>query len=168
MVCGLAPADDSFHGCFLLTTSEAVLAVHRCMASLCRHYALHKEDKKVRIQVEFVNSYEYRDYPEQCLLQVVVYGMNPKVGLVSFPPRDNQFDKPYSNETAQLIDTEVRAFINTAYERTVALLREKKEFVENMAQALLKEEVLNLDKVEDLLGKRPFTNATLQNIDQYR
>jgi len=100
--------------------------------------------------------------------QVVVYGMNSKVGLVSFPPRDNQFDKPYSNETAQLIDTEVRAFINTAYERTVALLREKREFVENMAQALLKEEVLNLDKVEGLLGKRPFTNATLQNIDQYR
>jgi AFG3 family protein len=94
--------------------------------------------------------------------------MNTKVGLVSFPPRDNQFDKPYSNETAQLIDTEVRAFIDNAYQRTVALLKEKQELVESMAQALLKEEVLNLDKVEALLGRRPFTSATLQNIDKYR
>lgn len=52
--------------------------------------------------------------------------------------------------------------------RTVALLTEKKQVVENMAQALLAKEVLNLDAVEEVLGKRPFENATLQNIDRYR
>ncbi|KAK9855184.1 hypothetical protein WJX84_003749 [Apatococcus fuscideae] len=38
--------------------------------------------------------------------QVAVYGMNEKVGLVSFPPQENQFDKPFSNETAKMIDEE--------------------------------------------------------------
>jgi ATP-dependent Zn protease len=41
--------------------------------------------------------------------QVAVYGMNEKVGMLSFPPNDNQFDKPYSGHTAELIDSEVCA-----------------------------------------------------------
>jgi len=40
--------------------------------------------------------------------QVAVYGMNKAVGLVSFPPNDDKFNKPYSSETARLIDHEVR------------------------------------------------------------
>ncbi|GBF88226.1 ATP-dependent zinc metalloprotease FTSH mitochondrial-like protein [Raphidocelis subcapitata] len=101
--------------------------------------------------------------------QVSIYGMNDKVGLVSFPPRQEAFaEKPYSDETAQMIDGEVRVFVRSAYERTVALLKEHKDLVENMAQALLNKEVLNLDAVEEILGKRPFASATLQNIDRYR
>jgi hypothetical protein len=41
-------------------------------------------------------------------LQISVYGMNERVGLVSFPPRQEAFDKPYSQETAHIIDQEVR------------------------------------------------------------
>jgi hypothetical protein len=63
---------------------------------------------------------------------------------------------------------QVRSFIDGAYQRTVALLREKKALVEDMAEALLKQEVLNLDAVEGLLGKRPFTSTAVQNIDRYR
>jgi len=63
---------------------------------------------------------------------------------------------------------QVRLFVKGAYERTVALLKEKQHLVEAMAQALLSKEVLNLDAVESILGERPFTSATLQNIDRYR
>jgi len=67
--------------------------------------------------------------------QVAVYGMNERVGLVSFRPDSNRVDKPYSNETARLIDEEVRALINVAYARTVDLLEGKKAQVEELAQA---------------------------------
>eukprot|EP00878_Enallax_costatus_P007639 GHUV01007998.1.p1 GENE.GHUV01007998.1~~GHUV01007998.1.p1 ORF type:complete len:178 (+),score=52.54 GHUV01007998.1:153-686(+) len=100
--------------------------------------------------------------------QISVYGMNERIGLVSFPPRQEAFDKPYSQQTAQMIDQEVRQFIDEAYKRTVSLLREKKQYVESMAQALLKAEVLNIDAVEELLGKRPYQSEQLQNIDRYR
>lgn len=89
---------------------------------------------------------------------VTVYGMNPKLGNVSYydPQRDNSFVKPYSEETGRLIDEEVRKLIENAYQRTKSLLTEKKKEVEILAQALLKREVLFQSDVEELIGKRPF------------
>ncbi len=50
--------------------------------------------------------------------------MNERLGNVSFPPKDNQeFSKPYSDSTAQVIDDEVRKLVSEAYERTKSLLQ---------------------------------------------
>jgi cell division protease FtsH len=89
---------------------------------------------------------------------VTVYGMNEKVGNVSFydPQQENTFTKPYSDDTAKLIDFEVRHLIDTAYERTKQLLTTRKEEVEKLANALLEKEVLFQSDVEALIGKRPF------------
>ena len=89
---------------------------------------------------------------------VTVYGMNPKVGNVSFydPQQENAFTKPYSEETSKLIDEEVRKLIAISYERTKLLLEEKKEQVMKLAEALLDKEVLFQSDVEALIGKRPY------------
>lgn len=89
---------------------------------------------------------------------ITVYGMNPKVGNVSFydPAQENSFTKPYSEETGKLIDNEVRALIDQAYDRTKQLLSQRKTEVENLAHALLDKEVLHQQDVEELIGKRPY------------
>jgi cell division protease FtsH len=89
---------------------------------------------------------------------VTVYGMNDKVGNLSFydPQQENTFTKPYSDDTGKLIDVEVRALVDSAYKRTLELLTEKKEQVDKLARALLEREVLHQQDVEDLLGKRPY------------
>jgi AFG3 family protein len=89
---------------------------------------------------------------------VTVYGMNPKVGNVSFydPQQENAFTKPYSEETSKLIDEEVRTLIETSYQRTKKLLQDKKEQVVKLAEALLDKEVLFQSDVEALIGKRPY------------
>jgi cell division protease FtsH len=89
---------------------------------------------------------------------VTVYGMNEKVGKLSFydPTQESTFTKPYAEETGKLIDDEVRLLIDQAYLRTKQLLTDKKEKVEKLALALLDREVLHKDDVEVILGKRPF------------
>lgn len=94
---------------------------------------------------------------------VTVYGMSEKVGNISFydPQQENTFTKPYSEETGKLIDDEVRKLVEDAYQRTLQLLTEKKEQVEKIALALLNREVLHQQDVEDLIGKRPFSEKKI-------
>ncbi len=89
---------------------------------------------------------------------VSVYGMNDKVGNISFydPQQENTFTKPYSEETSRMIDEEVRKLIDAAYGKTKLLLKEKKQQVEKLAEALLEKEVLFQSDVEALIGRRPY------------
>ena len=98
---------------------------------------------------------------------VTVYGMNDKVGNVSFydPQQENAFTKPYSEETSKLIDQEVRKLIDEAFIRTKQLLSEKKEQVVKLAEALLEKEVLFQSDVELLIGKRPYEEKRLLDVD---
>nr|MBP9739954.1 ATP-dependent zinc metalloprotease FtsH [Chitinophagaceae bacterium] len=98
---------------------------------------------------------------------VTVYGMSNKVGNVSFydPTTENSFTKPYSEETGRMIDDEVRVIIDEAYVRTIALLTDKKEEVEKLAKALLDKEVLHQSDVEALIGKRPFEEKKILDVE---
>lgn len=90
---------------------------------------------------------------------VGIYGMNEKVGNVSFYDQQQgeyNFTKPYSDETAQMIDEEVRQLIDKAYKHTKQLLKEKQPEVTRLAEELLKKEVLFQSDVEHLIGKRPY------------
>ncbi|KAG0260165.1 AAA ATPase afg3 [Mortierella polycephala] len=90
--------------------------------------------------------------------QVATYGMDPELGPLSYGNYDNkdQFTKPYSEKTGQIIDNQVRSLIGQAFRRTTDLLTEKRADVEKVAQLLMEKEVLNRADMERLLGKRPF------------
>ena len=94
-----------------------------------------------------------------------VYGLNQKIGLLSFPKGENDFKSPYSEDTARMIDEEVRDLVEKAYVRTVALVREKKSVVESLAKALLDKEVLQRHDLVKVMGERPFKYEGQQNID---
>jgi len=92
--------------------------------------------------------------------QLVKYGMSEVVGPISFPEESGHMDKSYSEQTAQVIDSEARRMVSEAYERTKQLLLEKKDLVERVAQHLLKHEVLRRTEMTELVGPRPFPEQT--------
>jgi len=91
---------------------------------------------------------------------VTDYGMSERIGNVSFnlSERDDDapmFEKPYSDATAQAIDEEVTEIIERARQRARTLLNEKREQLDEMADALLEREVLGPEELLHLLGERP-------------
>lgn len=94
---------------------------------------------------------------ETAYAMVTRYGMNNKIGQVSFKSGEEySFTKPYSDEKAAAIDSEVHKMIDEAYERTKALLADHRKELELVAQELLKKEVLFKEDLVKLIGERPF------------
>jgi len=89
---------------------------------------------------------------------IAIYGMNTKIGNVSYYDPNSEYTakKPYSEDTARMIDEEVKKLIDGAFERTKKLLIEKREQLEAIAQELLEKEIIYQHDLERILGKRPF------------
>ena len=95
---------------------------------------------------------------------VSVYGMNKNIGNISFydsKQSDYNFTKPYSDSTAEKIDSEVKRIVDSAYERTKKLLLDKREQLEKIANKLLEKEILFKNDLETLIGKRPFEDKQI-------
>ena len=94
---------------------------------------------------------------------VTMYGLNEKIGNLSFhdsKQTEYSFTKPYSENTAQIIDEEVKKLIDEAYVRTVAMLNEKRDKLNELAAALLKREILYQQDLVEIIGPRPFDKPT--------
>ena len=91
---------------------------------------------------------------------VIDYGMSEKIGNISFnlsgrSEDSPMFDKPYSDDTARLIDIEVKSIIEGVWDSAHRLLTEKKDKLDELAKALLEKEVLGPKDLIKILGDRP-------------
>jgi cell division protease FtsH len=97
---------------------------------------------------------------KQAYALVTIYGLNDKIGNVSFYDssgnQDYNFTKPYSEKTAETIDEEVRNLIDFCYKRTIDLLKEHKDQLDHLAKELLDKEVIFKEDLEKIFGKRPY------------
>ena len=92
---------------------------------------------------------------------ILNYGLNEKVGNVSFHSMMSEtYTRPFSEQTAWLVDQEVKNMIDEQYVRAKSLLRERKKELDQLAAALLEKEVLHRADLEAIIGKRPFTDPT--------
>lgn len=101
---------------------------------------------------------------KQAYAMVSVYGLNDKVGNISYYDSSGQseynFQKPYSEKTGQLIDEEVSKMVEDAYVRTKNILSDHKEELTKLAELLLEKEVIFKEDVEKIFGKRQFEVET--------
>ena len=88
-------------------------------------------------------------------------GMGKKLpNLCYYDNQEYQFNKPYSDKTAETIDEEVRNLIAGEYERAKKVLLEHKEGHAKLAQILIDREVIFAEDLEEIFGKRPWTSRT--------
>lgn len=96
---------------------------------------------------------------------VSIYGMTENVGHISFHDSGNEYmtQKPYSEETARMIDEEVRTLISREYDRAKSLLQKHIHHLKALAEELLRKEVLFKDDLERLIGPSPYDKDMTPN-----
>lgn len=101
---------------------------------------------------------------KQAYAMVGIYGLNDRIGNLSYydSSGENQFTKPYSDETARTMDEEVSKLVEAAYQRALHLLTENREKLEELAQLLLDKEVIFKEDLERVLGVRPYIDRQTQ------
>ncbi len=96
---------------------------------------------------------------KQARAMVTVYGLNDKIGNITFydsTGQEWQFTKPYSEKTAELIDSEIKKIVDQQYDRVKKLLIKHKDKLKKLAERLLEKEVIFKEDLEEILGPRPF------------
>jgi cell division protease FtsH len=96
---------------------------------------------------------------KQARAMVTIYGLNDKLGNITYYDSSGQseynFSKPYSEETAKLIDQEISKLIEEQYQRAIHILEENKDKLNRLADILIEKEVIFKDDLEEIFGKRP-------------
>ena len=106
---------------------------------------------------------------KQAMAMVTIYGLDEKIGNVSYYDSQNQgygFTKPYSEETAKIIDQEIKKIIDTQYERAKSILKKHEDKLHQLSNKLLETEVIFKEDLEDIFGKRPFQKEEIDNNKQ--
>ncbi len=97
---------------------------------------------------------------KQARAMVTIYGLNEKIGNVTYYDSSGQneysFSKPYSDETALIIDQEISALIESQYQRAIQILEDNKDKLHLLADILIEKEVIFKDDLENIFGKRLF------------
>ena len=103
---------------------------------------------------------------KQARAMVTVYGLNEKIGNVTYYDSSGQneynFSKPYSENTAIVIDQEISALIESQYQRAIQILEDNKDKLNTLADILIEKEVIFRDDLEKLFGKRPFDKENIE------
>lgn len=100
---------------------------------------------------------DFKKVTRMATAMVTELGMSSKIGWINYNKKDeNDLTKPFSEETGDIIDSEVFRIVRECHQRCTSLLQEKADAVESIAQLLLKKEVLTREDMIELLGKRPF------------
>ena len=106
---------------------------------------------------------------KQAYAMVSIYGLSPKLGNISYYDSSGQnsgFTKPYSEERAKLIDSEVSSLIEEQYNRALKVLKDNKKKVEELANALLENEVIFKDNLISIFGARKWKSYEEEKLEE--
>jgi len=97
---------------------------------------------------------------KQAYAMVAFYGLNKKIGNISYYDSSGQneysFSKPFSEETARVIDDEIHKMVEECYNKAKVLLSDNRDKLNQLADILLLKEVIFREDLEKIFGKRPF------------
>ena len=156
----IVPRGQSLGAAWYLPEERQIVKPEQILDEMCAALGGRAAEKVMFNNISTGALSDLEKVTKQARSMVTVYGLNDKIGNLTYYDSSGQndygFTKPYSDVTAQIIDKEISNIIETQYERAIKLLEENKEKLTELAEVLLKKEVIFKDNLEAIFGKRPF------------
>ena len=156
----IVPRGRSLGAAWYLPEERLIVRPEQMMDEMCAALGGRAAEKVIFDKISTGALSDLEKVTKQARAMVTIYGLSDKVGNITYYDSSGQndyaFSKPYSEQTAELIDKEISSIIETQYQRAIKLLMENKDKLIELAEVLLKKEVIFKDNLETIFGKRPF------------
>ncbi len=154
----IVPRGQSLGAAWYLPEERKIIQTEQMLDEMCATMGGRAAEKLMFNKISTGALSDLEKVTKQARAMVTVYGLNEKVGNVTYydSSGNDSFVKPYSDDTAKIIDEEISKMIENQYQRAIDLLSQHKVKLSQLAELLLEKEVMfNADLVK-IFGKRPF------------
>ena len=156
----IVPRGQSLGAAWYLPEERLIVRPDQMLDEMCATMGGRAAEKVIFNKISTGAFSDLEKVTKQARAMVTIYGLSEKLGNITYYDSTGQseynFSKPYSEETALVIDKEISTLIETEYQRAIKILQENKDKLEQLANILIEKEVIFKDDLETLFGKRPF------------
>ncbi|MFY7988967.1 MAG: ATP-dependent zinc metalloprotease FtsH [Flavobacterium sp.] len=156
----IVPRGQSLGAAWYLPEERLIVRPEQMLDEMCATMGGRAAEKVIFNKISTGALSDLEKVTRQARAMVTIYGLNDKLGNITYydstGQSDYNFSKPYSEETAKVIDTEISKLIEEQYDRAIHLLETNKEKLVQLADILIEKEVIFKDDLENIFGKRPF------------
>ena len=156
----IVPRGQSLGAAWYLPEERLIVRPDQMLDEMCATMGGRAAEKVIFNRISTGALSDLEKVTKQARAMVTVYGLNDKVGNVTYYDSSGQneynFSKPYSEDTAMIIDKEISILIEGQYQRAIQILEENKDKLNELAKILIEKEVIFKDDLEAIFGKREF------------
>lgn len=156
----IVPRGQSLGAAWYLPEERQIVRTDQMLDEMCATMGGRAAEKVTFDKISTGALSDLEKVTRQARAMITIYGLNEKIGNVTYYDSSGQseysFSKPYSEETAMIIDKEISLLIESQYERAIVILEENKDKLNQLANILIEKEVIFKDDLEAIFGKRTF------------
>ncbi|MCV2486931.1 ATP-dependent zinc metalloprotease FtsH [Flavobacterium sp. SH_e] len=156
----IVPRGQSLGAAWYLPEERQIVRTDQMLDEMCATMGGRAAEKVTFDRISTGALSDLEKVTRQARAMVTIYGLNDKIGNVTYYDSTGQseynFSKPYSDETAKIIDAEISELIEGQYQRAIQILEENKDKLNQLADILIEKEVIFKDDLENIFGKRTF------------
>ena len=156
----IVPRGQSLGAAWYLPEERLIVRPDQMLDEMCATMGGRAAERVVFDKISTGALSDLEKVTKQARAMVTVYGLNEKIGNITYYDSSGQseynFSKPYSEDTAMIIDKEISLLIEGQYQRAIKILNENKDKLNLLADILIEKEVIFKDDLETIFGKRTF------------
>lgn len=160
----IVPRGQSLGAAWYLPEERSITTTEQILDDMCSALGGRAAEQLIFGRISTGALSDLEKVTKQGYAMVSMYGLNERIGNISFYDSQGRetFQKPYSEDTARIIDEEVSKLVESQYRRAIQILTDNKEQLTQLAEKLLSSEVIFKEDLEEIFGKRPWDREHVQ------